>query len=108
LWRDVPFSGIYWGGYELLKGKVLVGPMWEKEKTSEMELGKPAKIGLGDGEWARAMAAGAGSGMVSSQTLFCPPFGGLDARRHRLTRQPPSLHRLSSLPPGCRPHYYSL
>jgi len=53
LWRDVPFSAIYWAGYEVMKLRVLDGPRWVK--------GRPG----GKGEWARAMVAGASSGMVS-------------------------------------------
>lgn len=59
LWRDVPFSGIYWAGYEVIKGRLLVGPRWEKSAASEFGAG-----GMGESEWARPIVAGAGSGMV--------------------------------------------
>lgn len=73
LWRDVPFSGIYWAGYEVIKGKLLVGPRWEK---SEVNAG-----GLGESEWARPVVAGAGSGMVRAASLPLSSSGLLQASR---------------------------
>lgn len=60
LWRDVPFSGIYWAGYEILKSNIFVGPRWQKD----LDWNGPGGRGLGQGEWARAIASGAGSGTV--------------------------------------------
>ena len=60
LWRDVPFSAIYWAGYEIMKLRVLTGPTWVKNRPG------------GKGEWARAMVAGASSGMVSPPFLITP------------------------------------
>ncbi|CED84368.1 Mitochondrial carrier protein CGI-69 [Phaffia rhodozyma] len=82
LWRDVPFSGIYWGGYEWLKGRVLTGPRWEK-------------AGSGEGEWGRAMVAGAGSGMFAA--LVTTPFDVLKTRR-QITSNPTSSSLLSTSP----------
>lgn len=58
LWRDVPFSAIYWAGYEIMKLRVLTGPTWVKNRPG------------GKGEWARAMVAGASSGMVGTLPLL--------------------------------------
>jgi solute carrier family 25 protein 39/40 len=69
LWRDVPFSGIYWAGYEVIKGRLLVGPRWEKSAASEFGAG-----GMGESEWARPVVAGAGSGMVRSSLRPRPPY----------------------------------
>lgn len=56
LWRDVPFSGIYWAGYEGIKrtltGGKGMGEGWEGSGVWE--------------EFGVAFVSGAGSGMVSS------------------------------------------
>lgn len=57
LWRDVPFSGIYWAGYEAIKrgltGGKGMGEGWEGQGAGR--------------EFTVAFTAGAGSGMVSTR-----------------------------------------
>jgi solute carrier family 25 protein 39/40 len=67
LWRDVPFSGIYWAGYEAIKrgltGGKGMGEGWEGQGAGR--------------EFTVAFISGAGSGMVSfgRDTLMNYPSG---------------------------------
>lgn len=80
LWRDVPFSGIYWAGYEAIKrsltggrgmGETLPvggngdGTMANRGQISAIESSRASDFGI-------AFVSGAGSGMVSySPFLSC-------------------------------------
>lgn len=54
LWRDVPFSGIYWAGYEGIK----------RSLTGGKGMGEQGGMGVWE-EFGVAFVSGAGSGMVS-------------------------------------------
>ncbi|GAA6025812.1 hypothetical protein JCM10207_000642, partial [Rhodosporidiobolus poonsookiae] len=55
LWRDVPFSGVYWAGYEVIKRGL--------NKPRAVRGGKVGSVGEGLGEFGTAFVSGAGSGM---------------------------------------------
>ncbi|KAG6812488.1 hypothetical protein H0H92_002595 [Tricholoma furcatifolium] len=75
LWRDVPFSGIYWASYEA----------WKREFTQRGH----------DGAWV-AFVCGAVSG--TSAALITSPFDVLKTRRQALVMAPSSGHISSSIP----------
>lgn len=62
LWRDVPFSGIYWAGYEGIK-RTLTGGKGMGEGWEDVGVWEEFKI---------AFVSGAGSGMVSFSVLISP------------------------------------
>jgi len=66
LWRDVPFSGVYWAGYEGIKRTLTGG-----KGMGEVREG----TGVG-GEFGVAFLSGAGSGMVSRVSHFTEFSGG--------------------------------
>ncbi|KAM0786671.1 hypothetical protein ACM66B_002119 [Microbotryomycetes sp. NB124-2] len=72
LWRDVPFSGIYWAGYEgikrMLTGGKGMGEGWENQ-------------GIGR-EFGVAFVSGAGSGMIAA--TLTNPFDVIKTRRQAL------------------------
>ncbi|KAH0590662.1 Solute carrier family 25 member 40 [Termitomyces sp. J132] len=75
LWRDVPFSGIYWASYEA----------WKRE------FGRHGR----DGAWV-AFICGAVSG--TSAALITSPFDVLKTRRQALVMAPSQSHVTSSIP----------
>lgn len=64
LWRDVPFSGIYWAGYEGIK-RSLTGGKGMGESTEDLSVWE---------EFTIAFVSGAGSGMVRL-SRFCSRLG---------------------------------
>ncbi|KAK4703838.1 hypothetical protein P7C70_g2376, partial [Phenoliferia sp. Uapishka_3] len=72
LWRDVPFSGIYWAGYEGIKrtltGGKGMGEGWEDQGAWE--------------EFGIAFVSGAGSGMIAA--TLTNPFDVVKTRRQAL------------------------
>ena len=74
LWRDVPFSGLYWANYEGLKS-------WFKRNGRE-----GASV---------AFASGAMSGIIAA--LFTSPFDVLKTRRQALIMSTPS-HTTATIP----------
>ena len=77
LWRDVPFSGIYWAGYEAIK-RTLTGGRGMGETTTGGAGGGGATTSRGQvmsieqsraSDFGIAFVSGAGSGMVS-RTCF--------------------------------------
>lgn len=70
LWRDVPFSGVYWAGYEGIKRALTGGRgMGEQHRTLGTAAGSARGAGAARsdgarGEFATAFVSGAGSGMV--------------------------------------------
>ena len=69
LWRDVPFSAVYWAGYEGIK----------RSLTGGRGMGEAAE---GQGAWrefATAFASGAGSGMIAA--TLTNPFDVIKTRR---------------------------
>ncbi|KAG6911919.1 hypothetical protein DXG01_000166 [Tephrocybe rancida] len=75
LWRDVPFSGIYWASYEA----------WKREFSRHGR----------SGAWV-AFVCGAVSG--TSAALITSPFDVLKTRRQALVMSPSSSHASSSIP----------
>ena len=65
LWRDVPFSGIYWAGYEGIK-RGLTGGRGMGESGDGEGVGREVVV---------AFVSGAGSGMVSSTVQLSLPCG---------------------------------
>ncbi|SCV70396.1 BQ2448_1790 [Microbotryum intermedium] len=72
LWRDVPFSAIYWAGYEAIKRSVTggkgMGEGWKDQSLSS--------------EFAVAFVSGAGSGMIAATVTN--PFDVVKTRRQAL------------------------
>lgn len=85
LWRDVPFSGIYWAGFEILKSKLT-------SDTSPLPPLSPIST---------SFLSGALSGTLSA--LVTQPFDVLKTRRQVFTPSPDCnpaalTHRASTLP----------
>ncbi|GAA5892686.1 hypothetical protein JCM8208_005885 [Rhodotorula glutinis] len=85
LWRDVPFSGVYWAGYEGIKRALTGG-----RGMGEQHGGVAAAAGAGRtgavvgnagarGEFATAFVSGAGSGMIAA--TLTNPFDVVKTRR---------------------------
>ncbi|SCZ87717.1 BZ3500_MvSof-1268-A1-R1_Chr2-2g05183 [Microbotryum saponariae] len=72
LWRDVPFSAIYWAGYEAIKRSITggkgMGEGWQDQSLSS--------------EFAVAFVSGAGSGMIAATVTN--PFDVVKTRRQAL------------------------
>ncbi|GAA5865332.1 hypothetical protein JCM8547_005057 [Rhodosporidiobolus lusitaniae] len=92
LWRDVPFSAVYWAGYEGVKrgltggrgmgeSGVGVGGAGRREQESVAE-----RLGLG--EFGVAFVSGAGSGMLAA--TLTNPFDVIKTRRQALVSSPSS------------------
>lgn len=85
LWRDVPFSGIYWAGFESLK-------VYLSSSSSPISLAP----GLGT-----TFISGAASGMIAS--ILTSPFDVLKTRRQVFTPSPhcdpKALHHPASTMP---------
>ncbi|TNY17900.1 mitochondrial carrier domain-containing protein [Rhodotorula diobovata] len=86
LWRDVPFSGVYWAGYEGIK-RALTGGRGMGEQRAAAAAGAPGPgAGLRDeggrgarGEFATAFVSGAGSGVIAA--TLTNPFDVVKTRR---------------------------
>ncbi|KAM0750541.1 mitochondrial carrier [Meredithblackwellia eburnea MCA 4105] len=72
LWRDVPFSAVYWAGYEVFK-RALTGGKGMGEGWKEGSVGE---------EMARSFVAGAGSGMIAA--TLTNPFDVVKTRRQSI------------------------
>ncbi|GAA5954413.1 hypothetical protein JCM21900_006803 [Sporobolomyces salmonicolor] len=81
LWRDVPFSGIYWAGYEGIKRALTGKGLGEGTGT----LGKAGGTDRDDKwkEFGVAFVSGAGSGMIAA--TLTNPFDVVKTRRQALT-----------------------
>ncbi|ORY78041.1 mitochondrial carrier domain-containing protein [Leucosporidium creatinivorum] len=71
LWRDVPFSGIYWAGYEGIK----------RSLTGGKGMGEQGAGGVWE-EFGVAFVSGAGSGMIAA--TLTNPFDVVKTRRQAL------------------------
>ncbi|GAA5914341.1 hypothetical protein JCM6882_008166 [Rhodosporidiobolus microsporus] len=83
LWRDVPFSAVYWAGYEGVK-RGLTGGRGMGEAAAAVGGGKETlaeRVGLG--EFGVAFVSGAGSGMIAA--TLTNPFDVIKTRRQALT-----------------------
>ncbi|GAA5856764.1 hypothetical protein JCM9279_006107 [Rhodotorula babjevae] len=81
LWRDVPFSGVYWAGYEGIK-RALTGGRGMGEQHRGATVAAGAGAGRNDGargEFATAFVSGAGSGMIAA--TLTNPFDVVKTRR---------------------------
>lgn len=84
LWRDVPFSGIYWAGYEGIK-RALTGGKGLGEGTGTLRGGSSVE----DAKWTKgkefgiAFVSGAGSGMASFLSLSHQMSKELCSRRFK-------------------------
>ncbi|KAL7336872.1 mitochondrial carrier domain-containing protein [Rhodotorula toruloides] len=75
LWRDVPFSGVYWAGYEVIKRALTGG-----RGMGEAQAGVGEKAGAGRGrEFVVSFVSGAGSGVIAA--TLTNPFDVLKTRR---------------------------
>ncbi|GAA6056944.1 hypothetical protein JCM3770_007156 [Rhodotorula araucariae] len=74
LWRDVPFSGVYWAGYEAIR-RALTGGRGMGDPRRQPDEG-------GFGEFAVAFASGAGSGVIAA--TLTNPFDVIKTRRQAL------------------------
>lgn len=61
LWRDVPFSGIYWAGYEAIKRSLTGGRGMGETSAPSLRTAPQSKAN----DFGIAFVSGAGSGMVS-------------------------------------------
>ncbi|GAA5995810.1 uncharacterized protein JCM10292_004763 [Rhodotorula paludigena] len=100
LWRDVPFSGVYWAGYEAIKRGLTGGRGMGEARRA----GVGARAGAGAdeskwGEFAVAFVSGAGSGMIAA--TLTNPFDVIKTRRQALFASPsPSPSSSSSAAPA--------
>ena len=78
LWRDVPFSGVYWFAYEAGK-RELERRRWPEDIQSTPEVTTPAGQAGQYAGAARAFVAGAGAGMVAAAVTT--PFDVVKTRR---------------------------
>ncbi|BGP34353.1 Carrier protein, mitochondrial [Rhodotorula toruloides] len=75
LWRDVPFSGVYWAGYEVIKRALTGG-----RGMGEAQAGVGDRAGAGRGrEFVVSFVSGAGSGVIAA--TLTNPFDVLKTRR---------------------------
>ncbi|BGP13489.1 Carrier protein, mitochondrial [Rhodosporidiobolus nylandii] len=101
LWRDVPFSGVYWAGYEGIK-RGLTGGAGMGERGAAVGEKKGLAGRLGVGEFGVAFVSGAGSGMIAA--TLTNPFDVIKTRRQALSAPSPSPSSSSSLATaGTRP-----
>ncbi|GJN93465.1 hypothetical protein Rhopal_006522-T1 [Rhodotorula paludigena] len=95
LWRDVPFSGVYWAGYEAIKRGLTGGRgMGEAGRAG-------ARAGPDESKWgefAVAFVSGAGSGMIAA--TLTNPFDVIKTRRQALFASPSSSPPSSSAAPA--------
>ena len=89
LWRDVPFSMLYWTVYELLKARLLARDLASGFVSRTAE-GQPVQL-----EPVHSFACGAASGAFAA--FLTTPFDVLKTR-HQVTDQPG--HQLSAQPAG--------
>lgn len=89
LWRDVPFSMLYWTVYELLKARLLARDVASGFVSRTAE-GQPVQL-----EPVHSFACGAASGAFAA--FLTTPFDVLKTR-HQVTDQP--SHQLSAQPAG--------
>ncbi|BGP57539.1 hypothetical protein JCM8202_002259 [Rhodotorula sphaerocarpa] len=77
LWRDVPFSGIYWAGYEAIKRSLTGGRGMGETSVGEAARShvRPSKAN----DFMIAFVSGAGSGMVAA--TLTNPFDVIKTRR---------------------------
>ncbi|GAA6033102.1 hypothetical protein JCM8097_002945 [Rhodosporidiobolus ruineniae] len=93
LWRDVPFSGVYWAGYEGFKRALTGGRgMGEAAAAGGAEETLASRLGLG--EFGVAFVSGAGSGMLAA--TLTNPFDVIKTRRQALSTSPSSASSSSS------------
>jgi len=85
LWRDVPFSGAYWAGYEGIR-RLLSGGKGMGEIVKDDQASKTFSI---------AFASGAGSGMIAS--FLTHPFDVIKTRRQTTTSAQKSKGSLTIL-----------
>ncbi|GAA5895355.1 hypothetical protein JCM5296_002385 [Sporobolomyces johnsonii] len=94
LWRDVPFSGVYWAGYEGIK-RALTGKGLGEGTGTLGTAGGPDR----DDKWKEfgvAFVSGAGSGMIAA--TLTNPFDVVKTRRQALTAAAHSPSSPSSSP----------
>ncbi|GAA5988945.1 hypothetical protein JCM10908_006240 [Rhodotorula pacifica] len=90
LWRDVPFSGVYWAGYEAIKRSLTGG-----RGMGETGTGTGVRVAATKGaeqskanEFAIAFVSGAGSGMIAA--TLTNPFDVIKTRRQAVADSSPS------------------
>ncbi|BGP42414.1 Carrier protein, mitochondrial [Rhodotorula kratochvilovae] len=86
LWRDVPFSGVYWAGYEAIR----------RALTGGRGMGDARGAQGGMGEFAVAFVSGAGSGLIAA--TLTNPFDVIKTRRQALSPSPSPSPSTSSVP----------
>ena len=83
MWRDVPFSGIYWWGYEAIRDRLTVA-----REAAQLRDGRPRSKSQGSGNHANTFVdsfiAGATSGAIAS--LVTTPFDVGKTRQQVLER----------------------
>lgn len=98
LWRDVPFSGLYWANFEILKSRLTASAAAAR---SDSERGALSALGARLSPTGISFVSGALSGIVAA--LLTQPFDVLKTRRQVFTPSkdcsPAALkHRASTLP----------
>ncbi|GAA5839373.1 hypothetical protein JCM11251_003962 [Rhodosporidiobolus azoricus] len=98
LWRDVPFSAVYWAGYEGVKRGLTGGRgMGERASVSGVKGGvgeESLAERWGLGEFGVAFVSGAGSGMLAA--TLTNPFDVIKTRRQALSSSSSSASSASS------------
>ncbi|KAG0266409.1 hypothetical protein DFQ27_009785 [Actinomortierella ambigua] len=95
LWRDVPFSAIYWFGYEAIKRELLIQQQKQQQQQIQSSPSMLAILGLND--WRRlndfeiAFLSGALSGMNAA--ILTTPFDVAKTRR-QVDLNEPAHHRM--------------